>query len=103
MSEKLNVLCLILVLLSSATFAGPQAETETVAAAPEEEGEPQYGGTLTAIVLGPARNDPPNPDVADNFWYATQYLRGVLESPLIGDYKKYGPRGTNEFSYTLKG
>jgi len=32
-----------------------------------------------------------------------QYLYGIVESPLRGDFETYGPRGTNEFSFQSKG
>ncbi len=99
-----TVMCLLFIaaLVAGATplFAAGQAPRGS-AAAPGEEGEPQYGGTLTTF-LGAATADPGNPDIGvAEFWAPSRWLSPILERPLRGDFEKYGPRGTGEYSFTL--
>ncbi|GAH72185.1 unnamed protein product, partial [marine sediment metagenome] len=62
-------------------------------------GEPQYGGTLTVLTTVSA-TDPASADVADGVWASTVWLGTIMDRPVLGDYEKYGPRGTNEYPFT---
>ena len=61
-----------------------------------------YGGTLTVFERTGQSEDPPSPDIADGAWFPLMWLEPIQESPLIGDFEKYGPRGTDEFSFQLQ-
>ncbi|MFC1983881.1 ABC transporter substrate-binding protein [Chloroflexota bacterium] len=82
-------------------------EEEEVAEEVEEEvvtpaeGVPQYGGTLIVFnnQQAAAAVDPPSADIAHGHWLATQWLAVMLECPLMADFEKYGPRGTNEYAF----
>jgi len=61
---------------------------------------PQYGGTLTVI---PAPQwtcfDPGSPDIADGYAEPPFYLGVFQETPFVGDFETYGPRGTGEYTF----
>ena len=60
---------------------------------------PQYGGTLT-VFYWCGYDDIKSPDPTESgTWPSEQYLVPVLERILMGDVDKYGPRGTNEYSF----
>jgi len=67
-------------------------------AAPVEKG-PQYGGTLVVLHahcgLEPASWDP-----ADCNWIGDPFMSPYMENLVMGDFEKYGPRGTNQFPFT---
>ena len=62
----------------------------------------KYGGTLTVFEPTGQSEDPPSPDIADGAWFPTMWLEPVQEKPFMGDFEKYGPRGTDEFSFQLQ-
>jgi peptide/nickel transport system substrate-binding protein len=66
-----------------------------------EAGEPQYGGTLTTFFWQAGDGEPGSPDIADGLTNPVFWLAHILERPLIGDFEKYGPRGTNEYAFDL--
>ena len=60
--------------------------------------EPEYGGTLTVtgeLVLYP----PASWDPAEWIWTSMIWTEPFLQSLLLGDFAKNGPRGTNEWHY----
>jgi peptide/nickel transport system substrate-binding protein len=92
------VLTCLLALVLVLGACGPGAEE----AAEEEKavtgGEPQYGGTLNSSFL--IAYDPTSWDPADCVWNTGFFTGFYLEDLLVGDFEKYGPRGTNEFAWT---
>jgi len=67
-----------------------------------EVGEPQYGGRITGLVHCRGNyGDPPSWDVADAMWFTTMWVQPHLETLLVGDLDKYGPRGTGEYPFQL--
>jgi peptide/nickel transport system substrate-binding protein len=88
-----------MLVVASAFGAGQRKEEPTVAV----EGEPQYGGTLTMFARAQFV-DPSSPDrmlSSDNSW--DFMAQSFQEMPLVGDFEKYGPRGTGEYDFTLRG
>ena len=84
-----------------------EAVTEEKEAVEEEEEaqpvtvtdeEPQYGGTLTVISLLP-NYGPLSWDPTDGVWMTGHTCGKYWEHLLVGDFEKYGPRGTNEFAF----
>jgi len=61
--------------------------------------KPQYGGTLTVLHRFVSSADPASADVADGFWTSTIWLGTIADRPFLGDFEKYGPRGTNEYKF----
>jgi len=98
---KVFILLLASVLIGAAVFAEPQKETQAVAGT----GEPQYGGTLTMIHSGQTQqSDPVTPDRMASATSQHHFWRqGFQEMPLIGDFMKYGPRGSNQFAFQVRG
>jgi len=97
MKKKISVLALVLVLISTLSFASGSKEStaETTAS-----GEPQYGGTLTVLLWSQAsKADPGSPDIADGLWAPTQFLFPIQDKMFAGDFEKYGPRGSGEFAF----
>jgi len=74
------------------------AEEEAVTPA---EGEPQYGGTMVWCYDYASRAEPPSPAIEVGAVYAQWWLTPIQERPLIGDFEKYGPKGTGEYSFQL--
>jgi len=76
----------------------PEEEEEEEVVVPAKE-EPQYGGTLTVLqwhcALEPGTFDP-----VDRSWLVEPYTSPYMENLAMGDFEKYGPRGTNEFTFT---
>ena len=61
-------------------------------------GEPEYGGTLT--VTGELMQYPPASwDPAEWIWTSMIWTEPFLQTLLLGDFEKNGPRGTNEWHY----
>ena len=84
--------------------AAPTAPTTPAAPAAPAAGEPRYGGNLTfmsdrSLVGGPASFDPAHPSISTIHNWCWPYM----ESLIIGDVEKYGPRGTNEFAFRSRG
>jgi len=65
-------------------------------------GEPQYGGTLT-VFSGVATADPESPDINDGYWRPLFFLSPFIDRPFVGDFVKYGPRGTGQNDFQLRG
>jgi len=63
---------------------------------------PQYGGTLT-VWLSRSDADPPSPDMMDGNIQQTDALNTIQQMPLVGDFVRYGPRGTGEFAFQMRG
>jgi len=61
--------------------------------------KPQYGGTLTVLHRFVSAADPASADVADGFWTSTIWLGTIADRPFLGDFEKYGPRGSNEYKF----
>ena len=87
-----------------------EEEEEVVEEEEEEEeeeepavGEPQYGGTLTAFFWQAGDGEPGSPDIADGLTNPVFWNAHIYERPLIGDFEKYGPRGTGEYDFGLWG
>ncbi|MBA7554169.1 hypothetical protein ES705_46781 [subsurface metagenome] len=80
-----------------------EEEEEVVEEEEEEEeeepavGEPQYGGTLTAISY--LVKDSGTAGTYDYAWPGILFHGPVLEYALRGDLEKYGPRGTGELPF----
>jgi peptide/nickel transport system substrate-binding protein len=100
---KRKVLLLVpafLLVVAFAFAAGQQGDTGGSMAM--SSGDPQYGGTLT--MLGVRTQDPVSPDrmasgTSDHhFW-----RQGFQEQILMGDFENYGPRGTNQFAFQVRG
>ncbi len=90
---------LLVAALVLAACGGPAVPGE------EEEGAvggPQHGGTLM-VFSDYLDADPPSPDIQDGYFDQLFFLAPIQERPLIGDFLKYGPRGTGEFMFQLRG
>jgi len=97
MKKKLLALSVaVFIIFGFPSFAGGTEEEVEVAAEP---GDPQYGGTLTHIFLERYTN-PGNPDPGEVMWPGALYTGLVLERFKMGAIDKYGPRGTNEYSFS---
>jgi peptide/nickel transport system substrate-binding protein len=105
----LIVSCLMVAVLVLAS-CGPQATTTpplTTAppittpptTTPKPTGEPQYGGTLT-ILFTVGYLEPQTWDPAQVNWIVDPWTSPYMEKLFIGDFVKYGPRGTNQFPFT---
>jgi len=81
------------------TTAVTDATTSTTTTTASPEG-PQYGGKITEFVYGGA--DPQSADICDKIWPSPPYIALVVDHLLIGDYQKYGRRGTNAFSFNIE-
>ncbi len=70
-----------------------------------EVGAPQYGGIMTTYDLNGniCLSDPPSPNVALGHYASTQFLKAWVDNPFVGDFIKYGPRGTGEYDFQLVG
>ena len=84
-----------------------EEEEEEVVVEEEEEvevvvppvGEPQYGGTLTVCRES---GDIVFTDMAHPAGGPVTYLAGpIIDYLQMGDFEKYGPRGTNEFPFNI--
>jgi len=79
--------------------APPVGEEEEEEAVVPAVGEPQYGGT---VMYGYWGGEAPSADSTDGLWPTTQYTGFVLEFLRVGDFEKFGPRGTNEFGFGVE-
>ncbi len=95
MKRNLFILLLAFALIAPLVFAGGKKETTSVS---QTTGEPQYGGTLT-LYTGKAAADPPSADPRDAQSNAFPYWQTIQEMLFMGDFEKYGPRGTGEFAF----
>ena len=93
----LFVLVAALVVFSLPLFAGGQKEV--IGAASTTTGEPQYGGTLTFI--NRQSETALTADIMESWWPTGQFLAPVMEDFIRGDVEKYGPRGTNEYPFSI--
>ena len=77
---------------------GAEEPAAVVQEEPREAGEPEYGGTLT--VTGELVQYPPTSwDPAEWIWTSMIWTEPFLQSLLLGDFVKNGPRGTNQWHY----
>jgi len=90
----LMVSCLMAASLVLASCAPPEGEK----AAPAEEKDPQYGGTLTILTTF-CDLEHLSFDHADVQWMHNYTAGPYQETLLVGDLQK-GPRGTGEWSFT---
>ena len=60
---------------------------------------PQYGGTLTQYLFG---GEAPSADQCDAYWPTIMYTGPVIEFLMMGDFQKYGPRGTDEYDFKIE-
>lgn len=95
MKKVITVLFLMLI-FGSPLFAGGSTEGPAATGGTDE---PQYGGTFTDFAL----SDPPSPDELDAAFNALNWLTVIQEHPVMGDFVKYGPRGTNDWAFTAMG
>lgn len=99
MKEKVFILVLALLLVAVFTFAGGKKEVTPTAMS---TGEPQYGGTLT--VNHGRTQDPVSPDRMASGTSDHHFWRmGFQEMPLVGGFEEYGPGGTNQFAFEVRG
>jgi peptide/nickel transport system substrate-binding protein len=66
---------------------------------PKPTGEPQYGGTLTNLHTH-GYFEPQSWDPSETIWLVDVHTSPFMEKLFIGDFVKYGPRGTNQFPFT---
>ena len=104
----LVVSCLMVAALVLASCAPAVVEEEVVPVEEEEVVEeevapavtgPQHGGTLTVLWFH-AGLEPQTWDPADCNWIVDPFTSPYMENLGMGDFEKYGPRGTNEFAFT---
>jgi peptide/nickel transport system substrate-binding protein len=102
MKTKVFVLLLAFMLVAALAFGGGKKE---VAPAAEVTGEPRYGGTLTAFRSPGQQNaDSPTPSRMASATSAPHFWRQPFqEMPLVGDFEKFGPRGTGQFAFQVRG
>ena len=98
MVQRFLVLLLALTLATTLAFAGGEPDAVTPTAAP---GEPEYGGTITFLDGYGGRVQPTSWDPADWQGSTMGYAAPYLETLLVGDFLKYGPRGSNEFGFKM--
>ena len=98
MNKKILWCWLSLLLVAALVLASCGPKEEVV-----KKGE-LYGGSLTiGMPLFLMAADPASPDIADGFRTQLEYLHPIQETPLMGNFEKYGPRGTGEFSFQVRG
>ena len=98
--RKFLLVALVLALAATMSFAAGEEET-SAGDAMMSDGEPVYGGTFTLTPR--AGNKPVSPDPADQNGGRTWYTSLIQETPMIGDFEKYGPRGSGEWDFKLIG
>ena len=99
-----TLLALMLVLLlGGAGFLGSPAWAAEIKGFSSEaamNAGPEYGGTIT--YLNDSGQGPPNSwDPVDNQGTTMLHVSPYLETLLIGDFEKYGSRGTNEYPFRM--
>jgi peptide/nickel transport system substrate-binding protein len=77
----------------------PPTTTPPTTTPPKPSGEPQYGGTLT-VLQAHGGLEPQTWDPGQSNWIVDPFVSPYLEKLMIGDFVKYGPRGTNQFPFT---
>ena len=95
--KRLLLFSLVLVMSSFMAFAGGDDEGSSASAG---DGTPQYGGTFT---LTPRTWSWFSPDPADNQVVRTWQQELIQETPFMGNFDVYGPRGNNEYDFRLLG
>ncbi len=93
---------LALILGASIFLAGQVWAAEIIGFSSEaaKNAGPEYGGTIT--YLNDGGQGPPNSwDPVDNQGTTMLHVSPYLETLLIGDFMKYGPRGTNEYPFQM--
>jgi peptide/nickel transport system substrate-binding protein len=96
MKMRFLVAVVMLMLVAALAYGSAKSEEATGAAV---EG-PQYGGTLT-LLSNASGAEPTNPDVMAGQWSSCQWLTPIQERPVIGDFEKYGPRGSGVFDFLV--
>lgn len=92
MKTRLFIVLLALVLLGGTAFAATAAAAEV----------PKYGGRITMLGHASAAA-PDSPDLADGMYTHLYWLAAIQETPVVGDFEKFGPRGTNQYAFQSRG
>ena len=101
--KKVAIALLAFALVGGMAFAGGDSEGASggTTLTNANDGEPVYGGTFT---LSPrAGNKPGSPDPMDDNSGRTWYTSLIQETPMIGDFEQYGPRGSGDWDFKLIG
>ena len=99
----LSFLLVTALVLASCGEAVPGEQEEEEEEEEEEEPAadvPQYGGTLNVLSLYTSLV-PPDLDPLSTTYIVSMYTPPHMETLLTGDVLKYGPRGTDEYGFTL--
>ena len=99
MNKKILWCWLSLLLVAALVLASCGPKEEGVEKVEKKEG-PQYGGTITHYLWG---GEAANADQTTSLWPSQMYDSPVIEFLMVGDFAKYGPRGTGEFGFLLEG
>ncbi len=91
------VFIVLSLLIPVCAFAGGKKEAPEEAAA-AADGKPQYGGTFT---MYGHQNEPPSPSISDAIHASLQWLEPMQERIIHGEVEKYGPRGNDEYAFSL--
>lgn len=100
MLKRVFILMAAVFIVATMVYGGGKKEKGAPVAA--STGEPQYGGTLN-VIQGKFQFDPPSPDMADGHNDQCPYLYPMQEQWIIGDFEKYGPRGSGEYGFQVSG
>jgi peptide/nickel transport system substrate-binding protein len=95
-----KALVVVLLVFLSAAGLWAKGETEgTITPTSTAPGEPQYGGTFTWLCLAGIYFPPKSWDDTTGYWHATEWNLPAQAWLVVGDFEKYGPRGSNEFAF----
>jgi peptide/nickel transport system substrate-binding protein len=99
-SKVLLLLVALLAIMGQSLMAGGgnESSAEPGSASAADDG-PQYGGTITWVGH---TTTPQSWDIGDAFWLQTFTHGPFYDGLLEGDVFSYGPRGSDEFSFTAK-
>ena len=87
------LLTAIALFVAAPLFATGESESTATTAAPDG---PRYGGTIT---VSTGYGEAATADMTQSKWPTVYYTNPVIDYLIIGDFEKYGPRGTNEFPF----
>jgi len=96
--KKCLVSMLFVALTVSLVFAAGPKEKESAEVQKAEDGEPQYGGTLTYLYW--ATGSPGIPSLGNVGAPEWLFIAPVMEYMAMGDIEKYGPRGSGEYPFS---